>query len=342
MKKDSRYIKLKKTEPLLHLLFWGIVLLFPYVKFLGREGGYPMSFPHELVALFFNSIPTYIMYLWFFPLKNKQKYILLVLLLFIGNAFFHYYADSFFHMEEDHKDHRWRSMISSLVTYTSFSLGFFALFSVKKLYAKQLELETTKQEKQQAELSALKAQVNPHFLFNTLNNIYANALKKDEKTPDLILKLSDSFRYLLHEGQKKQVTLDKEITHIKDYISLQEERLSTKVKVSFLEDIHNPQKEIAPLLLIPFIENAFKYTSTLKGRKHLIKIKTILNEAQFYFYCENSYNENKISEIETNWKESGIGIKNTKKRLQLLYPKQHQLLIEENDNLFKVTLTIIL
>ncbi|WP_299221780.1 histidine kinase [uncultured Aquimarina sp.] len=342
MKKDSVYTKLKKTEPLLHLLFWGIVILFPYLKYLGREGGYPMSFSHELVALLFNMIPTYIMYLWFFPLRDKKKYILLVLLIFIGNAFLHYYADSFFHMEEGHKDHRWRSMISSLVTYLSFSLVFFALFSIKKLYAKQLELDTTKQEKQQAELSALKAQINPHFLFNTLNNIYANALKKDEKTPDLILKLSDSFRYLLHEGQKKKVTLNKEITHIKDYISLQEERLSTKVKVSFSEDIHNLQKEIAPLLLIPFIENAFKYTSTIKGNKHPIKIKTMLNADQFYFYCENSYDENKTSEIETNWKESGIGIKNTRKRLQLLYPKQHQLLIEENENLFKVTLTIIL
>ncbi|WP_298539435.1 histidine kinase [uncultured Aquimarina sp.] len=342
MKKDSTYDKLKKIEPLLHLLFWLIVLLFPYIKYLGREGGYPMSFSHELVALLFNSIPTYMMYLWFFPLKNKRKYILLVLLFFIVNAFFHYYADTFFHLEENHKDHRWRSMISSLVTYITFSLVFFAVFSVKKLYAKQLELETTKQEKQQAELSALKAQVNPHFLFNTLNNIYANALRKDDKTPDLILKLSDSFRYVLHEGQKKQVTIDKEIGHIKDYISLQEERLSTKVNVSFVEDIHDSQKEIAPLLLIPFIENAFKYTSILKGNKHPIKVKTISDKNQFYFYCENTYNKDKISEIETNWKESGIGIKNTKKRLQLLYPKQHQLLIEENDNLFKVTLTITL
>ncbi|WP_405206366.1 sensor histidine kinase [Aquimarina sp. LLG6339-5] len=329
-------------EPLYHLFFWGIVLFFPYVKYLGREGGYPMSFSHELVALFFNIIPTYSMYLWFFPINNKKRYILIVLLLFICSALVYYYADNFFHLEENHKDHRWRSIISSLVTYVTFSLVFFTLFSVKKLYAKQLELDTAKQEKQQAELSALKAHVNPHFLFNTLNNIYANALKKDEKTPDLILKLSDNFRYLLHEGQKEQVTLDKEITHIKDYISLQEERLSTKVNVSFLEDIHNPQKQIAPLLLIPFVENAFKYTSTLKGNKHPIKIKTTLNTEQFYFYCENSYDKNKISEIETNWQESGIGIKNTKKRLQLLYPKQHQLLIKEENNLFKVTLTILL
>ncbi|WP_271765900.1 sensor histidine kinase [Aquimarina algiphila] len=342
MNNNTMYLKLKKTEPVLHLFFWGMVLFFPYVKYMGREGGYPMSFMHELVALLFNMIPTYIMYLWFFPLSNKRKYILLVLLVFICNALIHYYADTFFHPEEGHKHHRWRSITSSLVTYLSFSLVFFALHSVKKLYTKQQELDATIQEKQQAELRALKAQVNPHFLFNTLNNIYANALKGDEKTPDLILKLSNNFRYVLHEGQKEDVSLDQEITHIKDYISLQEERLSTKVEVDFLSKMDNAKKQIAPLLLIPFVENAFKYTSILKGNKHPINIKAILKDNQFSFYCENPYDENGKQEIEINWQESGIGIKNTQKRLQLLYPEQHQLEIKKEENLFRVILTISL
>ncbi|WP_025666322.1 sensor histidine kinase [Aquimarina megaterium] len=339
------YSKLKKAEPVLHLLFWGMVLFFPYIKYLGREGGYPMSFMHELVALVFNMIPTYIMYLWFFPLKNKKKYVFWVLFVFSSNALIHYYADNFFHMGADHKDHqdhRWKYVVSSFVTYFSFSLAFFALHSIKKLYAKQLELDTTKQEKQQAELSALKAQINPHFLFNTLNNIYANALKKDEKTPDLILKLSSSFRYVLHEGQKEKVTLSHEITHVKDYISLQEERLSTKIQADFFEDIDNPKKEIAPLLLIPFVENAFKYTSILKGKNHQIRIRAILKRDQFSFYCENPYNDNKKPEIDANWQESGIGIKNTKRRLQLLYPDRYQLQIKKENNVFKVILTISL
>lgn len=221
-------------------------------------------------------------------------------------------------------------------------MAFFALHSIKKLYAKQLELDTTKQEKQQAELSALKAQINPHFLFNTLNNIYANALKKDEKTPDLILKLSSSFRYVLHEGQKEKVTLSHEITHVKDYISLQEERLSTKIQADFFEDIDNPKTEIAPLLLIPFVENAFKYTSILKGKNHRIRIRAVLKRDQFSFYCENPYNENKKPEIDANWQESGIGIKNTQRRLQLLYPERYQLQIKKENNVFKVILTISL
>ncbi len=342
MNNNTMYLKLKKTEPLLHLFFWGMVLFFPYVKYMGREGGYPMSFMHELVALLFNMIPTYMMYLWFFSLSNKRKFILLVLFFFICNALIHYHTDTFFHPEEGHEHHRWRSITSSLVTYLFFSLVFFALHSVKKLYAKQLELDTTMQEKQQAELKALKAQVNPHFLFNTLNNIYSNALKGDDKTPDLILKLSNSFRYVLHEGQKESVSLDQEIDHIKGYISLQEERLSTKIEVNFLSKIDNAKKEIAPLLLIPFVENAFKYTSILKGKNHPVKIKAVLKGNQFSFYCENPYNENEKQEIEINWQESGIGIKNTQKRLQLLYPERHQLQIKKEENLFRVILTISL
>ena len=316
-----------------------MVLFFPYIKYIERDGGYVMSFVHELNSLLFKITISYFLYLWFFPKKNKLKYIPIVIIVFITNAITYQFVDYFFHPEANNY---WLQFVANTLTYLSFGIVFFTIYVVKNTYKKQLEINKLVQEKQQAEIDLLKSRVNPHFLFNTLNNIYANALKKDDKTPDLILKLSDSFRYVLHEGQKKQVTIDKEISHIKDYISLQEERLSTKVNVSFLEDIHDSQKQIAPLLLIPFIENAFKYTSTLKGNKHPITVKTILNKEQFYFYCENICNKNKISEIETNWKESGIGIKNTKKRLQLLYPKQHQLLIEENDNLFKVTLTIIL
>lgn len=247
------------------------------------------------------------------------------------------FVDRFFHV---HNNHFWKHFVANMLRYISFGIVFFAIYSVKDLYKKQVEIDTLSQEKKEAEIRALKAQVNPHFLFNTLNTIYANALKKDDKTPDLILKLSDGFRYMLHDGQKESVFIQKEIQHLKDYINLQQERLSNKIRVNFSTNIDKKKEFIPPLLFITFVENAFKYTSLLKGEKHLIDIKIHLKNKKLLFTCQNPYNEQAKQEIDIYWKESGVGIKNTKKRLQLLFPNKHQLKIEKVNESFKVTLKI--
>ncbi len=339
MNKKTIFYKIKRTEPIAHIILWCFVLFFPYIKYMSNEGGYQMGIFHELNALLFVMIPTYVVYLWFFPLKNKKKYVPLVVILFVINAFVFEYFDRFFHQESNHYN-QWMQFLSSITTYLTFSFVFFALYSFKKLYRNQIELETITRDKNRAELEGLKAQVNPHFLFNTLNTIYSSALKKEDKTPEMILKLSDNFRYVLHEGKKENVSLKKEITHLKDYISLQEDRLSDKVKVDFFVKVDNNKLKIAPLLLIPFVENAFKYTSTLRGFQHNIKIKIILKNNAFTFYCENPFNENAVTDIDTNWKESGIGIDNTRRRLEYIYPNNYQLQTIDDKRLFKVTLHI--
>jgi two-component system LytT family sensor kinase len=230
--------------------------------------------------------------------------------------------------------------IGYISTYIILALFAYVLYSIKESYKKQVALEDAYRKKQQAELAGLKSQINPHFLFNTLNTIYSSALKKDDKTAEMILKLSDTFRYVLHEGQNEYVSLKKEITHLKDYISLQEERLLDKINIDFSVNIDNHEQDIAPLLLISFVENAFKYTSLLRDSQHLIKIKITLKDNAFSFYCENPYNEKAEKDIDTNWKKSGIGIANTKKRLEYLYPNNHQLHIIDDNRLFKVTLNI--
>jgi len=326
-----------KTEPLLHIFIWSIVLFYPYIKYLGREGGYMMTFKHELNALVFKMLISYFLYLWFFPKKNKVKYIPVVIVAFILNIVLYDYCDQFFH--EDRSEF-WKNFVSSLLTYISFGLVFFTIYSIKNLYKKQIRIDELSLEKNEAELKALKAQINPHFLFNTLNTIYANALKKDDKTPDLILKLSDNFRYLLHEGQKEKVTLKEELQHLQGYINLQQERLSTKVKVDFSTKIDTGKQDIAPLLLIGFVENAFKYTSILKGENHLIRINAQIYDHQLIFQCQNPFNENVVNELDVNWKKSGVGIKNTQKRLQLIYPEKHQLIIQKENEKFIVTLKI--
>ncbi|PKV51912.1 GHKL domain-containing protein [Aquimarina sp. MAR_2010_214] len=304
---------------------------------MGKDGGYPMTFLHELNSLFFKMAISYFLYLWFFPKKNKTKYVPLVLIGFVVNAFGYEFTDHFFHPEVHNF---WLDFVSNTLTYLSFGVVFFTIYIVKNTYKKQLQIDRLIQEKQRAEIDVLKARVNPHFLFNTLNTIYANALKKDDKTPELILKLSDNFRYVLHQGQNEYVAIKKEIRHIKDYIHLQQERLANKVVVHFSEDIDELNQQIAPLLCIGFIENAFKYTSILKGNNHKIDINIQLKNKQFIFFCSNPFNKNAIEEIDLEWKESGVGIHNTKERLQLLYPLNHTLEIRKENSIFEVQLNV--
>ncbi|WP_350293930.1 sensor histidine kinase [uncultured Croceitalea sp.] len=327
-----------KLEPVLHVLFWCLVLLYPYIKFFSNDGGYSMGLMHELLNLIFNMIPVYTMYLWFFSINNKRRIAPFIILFFVSLAFLEFYIDGFFHTGDSHN--YWAGILTNFISYSSLTILFFAVYSLKELYHKQQELDIAAVKNQEAELRVLKSQINPHFLFNTLNTIYVSALERDYKTPDLILKLSDSFRYILTEGQKSKVPLKKEIRHIKDYINLQDERLSNKIIVDWSEDIDDYEEKIPPLLFISLVENAFKYSSMLKGEKHLILLKIKSNNEKLTFYAENSFKEIAENELENDWKESGIGLENTKRRLQLLFPNKHKMEINKRGETFKVLLTI--
>ena len=335
MESQHTYRKFLKIEPWLHVFLWLMVLFYPYLKYSGREGGYMMSFAHELNSLFFKMTISYILFFWFFPRMNKKEYLPLVVLVFVANTTLYEYTDRYFHPKDPHF---WQHFLTNSLTYISFGVVFFALYSVKNIYRQQMQLDALSHGKKQAELGALKAQINPHFLFNTLNTIYAHALKKDDKTPELILKLSNGFRYLFHEGQQDYVTLDQEIKHLTEYIELQKERLTNKVVVEFSVGIDDPKVQIAPLLLIPFVENAFKYTSVMKGEKHPISIKLTCDGHNFFFSCTNPFDVN--ASIETNWSESGIGIANVKERLHLLYPEKHDIRITEENHRFHINLSL--
>ncbi|WP_350286706.1 histidine kinase [uncultured Croceitalea sp.] len=337
MESQNTYQKFKRLEPWLHLFLWVMVLFYPYLKYSEREGGYMMSFAHELNSLFFKMTISYFLYFYIFPKKDKKTYILVAILALVVNTALYELADGYFHV-----DHTYflQHFMANLLTYLSFAVVFFTLYSVKNMYRQQMQLDALAQGKKQAEMNALKAQINPHFLFNTLNTIYANALKKDDNTPTLILKLSDGFRYLFHEGQQDYVSVEQEVQHLVDYIQLQQERLADKVVVHFSTEIDSAEKQIAPLLLIPFVENAFKYTSVLKGKKHPINITVALSDGHFLFSCVNPFDSNAKEAIDPNWSESGIGIVNVKERLHLLYDESHDLRIAEQDQNFYVNLSL--
>lgn len=189
-------------------------------------------------------------------------------------------------------------------------------------------------EKAQAELAFLKAQVNPHFLFNILNNIYTLALTQDGNTAPSIMKLSNMMRYLTDEAGNDEVSLSQEIACMTDYVDLQRLRLTQKTTIEYEIKGDAENKKIAPLILMAFVENVFKY-GVSNHRNNKLVIRLIAEHNLINLYCENTINPDKKNE-----KRTGIGLENTKKRLQYIYPNKHILAVENNQTVFKINLSI--
>ena len=190
----------------------------------------------------------------------------------------------------------------------------------------------TKLELKEQELKFLKMQIHPHFLFNSLNTIYGFAIAKADEAPEMILKLSNLLDYILYQVEKPKVLLIEEVNHLEDYISLEKMRFHDTLKVNFSKDKLNDSLQIPPMLLIPFVENSFKHGVIIDGVLNVdIRLKTANN--CLFFEIENSSKRKE----ETN---TGIGLPNIRKRLEMLYPGKYQLEIIENNDTFKVHLKI--
>ena len=215
-----------------------------------------------------------------------------------------------------------------------FSFGTCIAVTQRWLTSEQHKKET-ENEKLNTELSFLKSQINPHFFFNTLNNIYSLAIIKSEQTAPAIMKLSSIMRYILSETEKDFVPLHNEIEFTKNYIQLQQMRLTDKVTVEFNADGITDELQITPLLFIPFVENAFKYGVSTKETSS-ITINIHATPTSILFEANNTV----VTNISTHLDSTGIGINNVKRRLALLYPNKHQLTISNKENTYKVSLLI--
>jgi len=198
------------------------------------------------------------------------------------------------------------------------------------------EMLIANRDKAQNELKALKAQINPHFLFNNLNTIYSLASKKDERTKDVILKLSDFLRYVLYDTTSESISLEKEVEIIRTYVELQKERVNPLItQVTLTLEGNFANTNIIPLLLLPLAENCFKHGIGKEPGKILIYIG--FNRKQLLFTTENPIALREKTSEEEN---GGIGIRNVEKRLNLLYPERHSLHLEEKDGMYKVELKV--
>ncbi|WP_199120880.1 sensor histidine kinase [Pedobacter sp. ASV28] len=224
-------------------------------------------------------------------------------------------------------------MVSLFIFVMIMGIGI-ATSTVKRWQSTERKVVKAESEKATAELSFLKAQINPHFLFNTLNNIYTLSIINSEHTSESIMKLSNIMRYVTDDVTRDFVKLNDEIDCITDYISLQKMRLGNEANVDFKVSGNPIGKIIAPLILMTFIENAFKYGVT-KKEQTVITIHLDITPQQINFYCKN-----KIHMHKSNLERTGIGISNTLQRLTHLYANQHQLDIDREANFFIVKLAI--
>jgi sensor histidine kinase YesM len=227
-------------------------------------------------------------------------------------------------------------LVVGLVSFVSLLNHNFKTISKNKELQNKI-LETQLQIKNQ-ELHYLKKQIHPHFLFNTLNTIYGFALKQSKDTPEIILKLSNLLDYILYQVNKPKVSLKEEVLHIKEYIELEKIRFQDTLKVNFESNTISEKAEIAPMLLIPFVENAFKHGNLVNGFL-TVEAEVSLNANELFFTIKNTVS-NTEDEVTNEVNENGIGLENIQKRLDLLYSTNYKLQVENKQGWFVVNLKI--
>ncbi len=195
-------------------------------------------------------------------------------------------------------------------------------------------IATLEKEKSETELNLLKQQINPHFFFNTLNNLYALSLTKDEQTPEVILQLSELMRYVIYKGKEQEVSLKEEVKYIEDYIQLQEIRLAKKLDFKFEKDIGDLDMKVPPLLFINLVENAFKHGIEPAQSDCFLHLRLKCIDGNLTFVCKNSFEEKENT-------TDGTGLKNLKRRLELRFPERHELEFKESKNSFTANLVLL-
>ncbi|WP_271767854.1 sensor histidine kinase [Aquimarina algiphila] len=230
----------------------------------------------------------------------------------------------------------------AVVYFPSVYVFVFLMFTTKAFkdrFEERHQLEVLQKEKANTELKFLKAQTNPHFLFNTLNNLYSLTLERSEKAPEVVLKLSDMLDYMLYQCKDAEVPLKKEIDFIQDYIDLESLRYGNKLTLDFTHHLHSPNVMIAPLILISFVENAFKHGASNNLNNSVIKIELTTNQDQLCFKVFNTLPLNKQNDIE-NDSHSGIGFSNSQRQLELNYKNNYNLKSIKTDIDFQIILNI--
>ena len=341
---------------LIHILIWAVIAV---VLFIYQPLSWNIALPIQLwikqgIVLVLLIVSYYVNANLFVPkflLQNRTRDFFILLIMLVGVVLFiNSWMDPWLHIPQlmdkafrHHgppprpRDHK-RDFSVLMLTMTSLVLGIStSVTAIQKWQTDQRLRQELEQEKTTSELSFLKAQINPHFFFNTLNNIYALTVVDVEASREAIHKLSRMMRYLLYETQQDITLLSKEIGFIKDYIELMKLRLTDRVTLQFNYPENLKDEQIAPMLFLPFVENAFKHgISSTEPSNITILIEQ--DDNQLSINVRNTIFDDPQVQMEG---DSGIGLNNTRRRLDLIYPYHHTLSIERTaDNQYNVKLTL--
>lgn len=334
-----------------HAAFWCAYLLFAVFLSTVRasvleEVNFHIGF--ELTQTLFMVIAVYVNLRVLVPLfLEKQRYwsysILVILLLFVNATLLVSFLNLFpeiqphFVRRAQPTPHWIVPIVFMEVMVIAVSSALHFLRENYQLREAALTHKSLESSKLKAELDSLKAQINPHFLFNSLNNIYSHSLLESKRTPELILKLSGLLNYIIYECQDEVVPLEKEIEFLRNYVDLEQVRIDESVQVSFDIDISDPMVQVAPLIFVPLIENAFKHGVNISAENPYIKINLSLDDKlHLNFSCQNL----KDDFADEHKQGGGIGLENVRKRLDLIYPEKHGFVINENDMEYSIAVKL--
>lgn len=330
-------------RPVYHAIFWTVLFGLMLLQGYQDNHDFNLVFSTELISLLFFAVLVYFNLFYLIP-NYLAKNVLLYLGLVIAACavvtpikilvLYLKYANTPQLQENLIRIQGWMYMGSFFVTLLSTILRV-----ITDWWRYQQEKQTLQTQTIQSELRFLKSQINPHFLFNTLNNLYALTLKKSDKAPEIVLKLSEIMRYMLYECNEKRVLLTKEIQYIYNYLDLERLRQPASADIRFTTEGQISEQLVAPLLFVPFLENSFKH-----GLNHHVRgggfvrmhLKVAGNDLEFFI--ENS----KVERLprQEHPRSGGIGLANVRQRLQILYPEKYTLKVDDEPHRYAVTLLL--
>lgn len=330
-------------EVYVHIIVWFCLISLPLAISFSQFGKIQFEF---LPRIMITPILTYINYLILVPgfllQKKMWQYILASFIVLVAFNFIlnHFFAagpldriSEITGMSNMRPFRKLSEAMTAVVSMSFFLLG--GVMGLTKDFYRREKLNRMKEvNRKETELQFLRAQLNPHFLFNSLNSIYSLVRDKSSEAPHAVITLSELMRYMLYEAKKELVPLTKEIEYIQNFVQLQILRLSDSKNVKLRICGEYEDKLIAPLLLIPFVENAFKYGTDFKGNTYVDISMRIVSETLFFKVV------NTIGPYKKDLESSGIGLKNIKNRLQMLYNERHALRISKDDGNYIVDLEL--
>ena len=337
-----------------HVLFWLLVLLLQTLSASSYYDGFGKAFNHKLITLFPQILASYCLVYYQVPkLIFKKKYLLFALSFIVTSYCFSALARVMIvHIVEDlyrtppfSQESIWEILtdLNYLIKRYFFSVytvavGMLVAKLVMQNFEEKSKREQLEKKKIAAELNFFKAQIHPHFIFNTLNNLYALTIQKSDKAPETVIKLSEMLDYMLYQCNDRFVTIEKEFKLINNYIDLEKLRYGDRLSLTLVHEIDNVSTPISPLILISLIENSFKHGASGSLINPSIKIRLIVKDKMLEFSIFNT--KNQTQQADKDGYKKGIGLKNTKSQLELIYPNKYDLEINEQDDSYTVKLKI--